>query len=145
MSSRTSQSCRRHCLSRRGRSPAVRSLRCTVDEVAHQFVQLVRVLFSPVIWVEVLQVVVELLEVLSSSMAGMHSSTSGALRRGPLGFTIRGCVGCLRGTVEFLLRSLLRFAFRLPLRRATSWRGRTGRSQCTSYNRFSSGRNGALT
>ena len=83
--------------------------------------------------------------VLSSSMTGMHSSTSGALRRGPLGFTMRGCAGCLRGTVEFLLRSLLRVAFRLPLRRATRWRGRTGRSQCTSYNRFSSGRNGALT
>eukprot|EP01046_Picozoa_sp_COSAG06_P033749 COSAG06_NODE_3470_length_5297_cov_18.285879_7_plen_156_part_01 len=78
-------------------------------------------------------------------MTWMHSSTSGALRRGPLGFTMRGCAGCLRGTVEFLLRSLLRVAFRLPLRRATRWRGRTGRSQCTSYNRFSSGRNGALT
>ena len=81
--------------------------------------------------------------VLSSSMTGMHSSTSGALRRGPLCFTM--CGGAVWGTVEFFLRSLLRVAFRLPLRHATRWRGRMGRSQCTSYNRFSSGRNGALT
>ena len=82
--------------------------------------------------------------VLSSSMTGMHNSTSGALRRGPLGFAMRGYAGCLRGTVGFFLRSLLHAAFRLPLRRATRWCGRTGRSQCTSYNRFPAGGNGAL-
>ena len=81
--------------------------------------------------------------VLSSSMAGMHSSTSGALRRGPLCFTM--CGGAVWGTVEFFLRSLLRVAFRLPLSHATRWRGRTDRSQYTSYNRLFSGRNGALT
>jgi hypothetical protein len=39
--------------------------------------------------------------------------------------------------MELFLQSLPRVAFRLPLRRATWWRGRTGRSQYTSYNRLS--------
>jgi hypothetical protein len=57
---------------------------------------------------------------------------------------MRGLAACGAQWI-FFLRSLLRVAFQLPLRRATRWRGRTGRSQCTNYNRFSSGRNGALT